>query len=158
MSLILQRKISLILGFSASHLFFNSKPQNPVKLIYCTSTVHEMEKALTKLELLHNYQVKHLGPHDLGGQALVVEEPMCYFDRIGGNLKLCSVVSWKREEFRNCNQTHFVNEPVAANPTPPPLPPMTYLSPVVFYIINAKPNLTIETWAHHKALERLKIK
>ncbi|KAM1169384.1 hypothetical protein ACFX13_031885 [Malus domestica] len=39
-----------------------SKPQNPVKLIYCTRTVHEMEKTLAELKLLHNYQVKHLGP------------------------------------------------------------------------------------------------
>ncbi|KAI4301268.1 hypothetical protein L6164_034562 [Bauhinia variegata] len=39
-----------------------SKPQNPVKLIYCTRTVHEMEKTLAELKLLHNYQVQHLGP------------------------------------------------------------------------------------------------
>ncbi|CAB4291710.1 unnamed protein product [Prunus armeniaca] len=39
-----------------------SKPQNPVKLIYCTRTVHEMEKTLAELKVLHNYQVKHLGP------------------------------------------------------------------------------------------------
>ncbi|KAK4273124.1 hypothetical protein QN277_021585 [Acacia crassicarpa] len=39
-----------------------SKPQNPVKLIYCTRTVHEMEKTLAELKLLHNYQLQHLGP------------------------------------------------------------------------------------------------
>lgn len=39
-----------------------SKPQSPIKLIYCTRTVHEMEKTLAELKLLHNYQVKHLGP------------------------------------------------------------------------------------------------
>uniref|UniRef100_A0A2P2LDT9 DNA 5'-3' helicase n=1 Tax=Rhizophora mucronata TaxID=61149 RepID=A0A2P2LDT9_RHIMU len=38
-----------------------SKPQSPVKLIYCTRTVHEMEKTLAELKLLHNYQVKNLG-------------------------------------------------------------------------------------------------
>lgn len=39
-----------------------SKPQGAIKLIYCTRTVHEMEKTLAELKLLHNYQVKHLGP------------------------------------------------------------------------------------------------
>ncbi|KAB1203219.1 DNA repair helicase UVH6 [Morella rubra] len=38
-----------------------SKPHNPVKLIYCTRTVHEMEKTLAELKLLHNYQTTHLG-------------------------------------------------------------------------------------------------
>ncbi|KAG9157245.1 hypothetical protein Leryth_004915 [Lithospermum erythrorhizon] len=38
-----------------------SKPSNPIKLVYCTRTVHEMEKTLAELKLLHNYQVKHLG-------------------------------------------------------------------------------------------------
>ncbi|XP_062023568.1 general transcription and DNA repair factor IIH helicase subunit XPD [Rosa rugosa] len=38
-----------------------SKPYNPVKLIYCTRTVHEMEKTLAELKLLHKYQVQHLG-------------------------------------------------------------------------------------------------
>ncbi|KAM1544920.1 hypothetical protein ACFX15_044660 [Malus domestica] len=32
-----------------------------------------MEKALAELELLHNYQVKHLGSQDLGGRALIKE-------------------------------------------------------------------------------------
>lgn len=39
-----------------------SKPTNPVKLLYCTRTVHEMEKTLAELKVLHNYQVKELGP------------------------------------------------------------------------------------------------
>ncbi|KAG4186846.1 hypothetical protein ERO13_A08G068200v2 [Gossypium hirsutum] len=39
-----------------------SKPQSPMKLIYCTRTVHEMEKTLAELKILHNYQIKHLGP------------------------------------------------------------------------------------------------
>ncbi|KAL6505108.1 hypothetical protein OROGR_024925 [Orobanche gracilis] len=39
-----------------------SKPSNPVKLLYCTRTVHEMEKTLAELRFLHNYQVKCLGP------------------------------------------------------------------------------------------------
>ncbi|KAI3423222.1 General transcription and DNA repair factor IIH helicase subunit XPD [Psidium guajava] len=39
-----------------------SKPQSPLKLIYCTRTVHEMEKTLAELKKLHDYQVKHLGP------------------------------------------------------------------------------------------------
>ncbi|XP_011026185.1 PREDICTED: DNA repair helicase UVH6 [Populus euphratica] len=39
-----------------------SKPEGAIKLIYCTRTVHEMEKTLAELKLLHNYQVKHLGP------------------------------------------------------------------------------------------------
>ncbi|KAF3436310.1 hypothetical protein FNV43_RR23402 [Rhamnella rubrinervis] len=39
-----------------------SKPNNPLKLIYCTRTVHEMEKTLAELKLLHSYQLQHLGP------------------------------------------------------------------------------------------------
>ena len=39
-----------------------SKPSNPIKFIYCTRTVHEMEKTLSELKLLHNYQLQHLGP------------------------------------------------------------------------------------------------
>lgn len=38
-----------------------SKPHNPVKLLYCTRTVHEMEKTLAELKLLHAYQTTHLG-------------------------------------------------------------------------------------------------
>ncbi|XP_021897957.1 DNA repair helicase XPD [Carica papaya] len=38
-----------------------SKPESPVKLIYCTRTVHEMEKTLAELKLLYSYQVQHLG-------------------------------------------------------------------------------------------------
>lgn len=48
--------LSLITSYSLS------KPQSQVKLIYCTRTVHEMEKTLAELKLLHNYQIKHLGP------------------------------------------------------------------------------------------------
>ncbi|OMP05028.1 Xeroderma pigmentosum group D protein [Corchorus olitorius] len=48
--------LSLITSYSLS------KPQTPLKLIYCTRTVHEMEKTLAELKVLHNYQVKHLGP------------------------------------------------------------------------------------------------
>ncbi|CBI32371.3 unnamed protein product, partial [Vitis vinifera] len=39
-----------------------SKPSNPIKLLYCTRTVHEMEKTLAELRLLHQYQLRHLGP------------------------------------------------------------------------------------------------
>ncbi|KAL2939574.1 General transcription and DNA repair factor IIH helicase subunit XPD [Bienertia sinuspersici] len=39
-----------------------SKPSNPIKLVYCTRTVHEMEKTLAELKVLHDYQVHHLGP------------------------------------------------------------------------------------------------
>ncbi|KAA8550879.1 hypothetical protein F0562_002563 [Nyssa sinensis] len=39
-----------------------SKPSNSVKLLYCTRTVHEMEKTLAELRLLHQYQLQHLGP------------------------------------------------------------------------------------------------
>ncbi|KAJ9543229.1 hypothetical protein OSB04_022936 [Centaurea solstitialis] len=39
-----------------------SKPSNPVKLLYCTRTVHEMEKTLAELKLLHRYQVESVGP------------------------------------------------------------------------------------------------
>lgn len=39
-----------------------SKPQSPLKLIYCTRTVHEMEKTLAELRLLHDYMVKSIGP------------------------------------------------------------------------------------------------
>ncbi|XP_058197860.1 general transcription and DNA repair factor IIH helicase subunit XPD [Rhododendron vialii] len=38
------------------------KPSNPVKLLYCTRTVHEMEKTLAELRRLHKYQLDHLGP------------------------------------------------------------------------------------------------
>ncbi|KAH1081344.1 hypothetical protein J1N35_021105 [Gossypium stocksii] len=48
--------LSLITSYSLS------KPQTSIKLIYCTRTVHEMEKTLAELKLLHNYQIKHLGP------------------------------------------------------------------------------------------------
>lgn len=39
-----------------------SKPSNPVKLLYCTRTVHEMEKTLAELKLLHKYQLENIGP------------------------------------------------------------------------------------------------
>ncbi|XP_074320771.1 general transcription and DNA repair factor IIH helicase subunit XPD [Silene latifolia] len=39
-----------------------SKPATPIKLIYCTRTVHEMEKTLAELKVLYDYQVSHLGP------------------------------------------------------------------------------------------------
>ena len=39
-----------------------SKPSNPIKRLYCTRTVHEMEKTLAELRLLHQYQLRHLGP------------------------------------------------------------------------------------------------
>ncbi|XP_057530833.1 general transcription and DNA repair factor IIH helicase subunit XPD [Amaranthus tricolor] len=48
--------LSLITSYSLS------KPSNPIKLIYCTRTVHEMEKTLAELKVLHDYQIKHLGP------------------------------------------------------------------------------------------------
>ncbi|CAI9107909.1 OLC1v1007391C1 [Oldenlandia corymbosa var. corymbosa] len=48
--------LSLITSYSLS------KKTNPIKLIYCTRTVHEMEKTLGELKLLHNYQLQHLGP------------------------------------------------------------------------------------------------
>ncbi|KAK9281348.1 hypothetical protein L1049_004248 [Liquidambar formosana] len=48
--------LSLITGYALS------KPSNPVKLLYCTRTVHEMEKTLAELRLLHDYQLQHLGP------------------------------------------------------------------------------------------------
>ncbi|GJV88075.1 DNA repair helicase XPD [Tanacetum coccineum] len=38
-----------------------SKPSNPVKLLYCTRTVHEMEKTLHELKLLVKYQVECVG-------------------------------------------------------------------------------------------------
>lgn len=44
-----------------------SRPQSPIKLIYCTRTVHEMEKTLAELKLLYKYQDKHLG-----GQAKIL--------------------------------------------------------------------------------------
>ncbi|TKY46007.1 DNA repair helicase UVH6 [Spatholobus suberectus] len=39
-----------------------SKPNSPLKLLYCTRTVHEMEKTLAELRLLHDYQLRRLGP------------------------------------------------------------------------------------------------
>lgn len=39
-----------------------SKPSNAIKLLYCTRTVHEMEKTLAELRFLHHYQITHLGP------------------------------------------------------------------------------------------------
>ncbi|KAF5180044.1 Dna repair helicase xpd [Thalictrum thalictroides] len=47
--------LSLITSYSLSN------PQNPIKLLYCTRTVHEMEKTLAELRLLHNYQLKYRG-------------------------------------------------------------------------------------------------
>lgn len=47
--------LSLITSYSLA------KPENHIKLLYCTRTVHEMEKTLAELRLLHNYQIKHLG-------------------------------------------------------------------------------------------------
>ncbi|XP_058760108.1 general transcription and DNA repair factor IIH helicase subunit XPD-like [Vicia villosa] len=41
-----------------------SKAQSPRKLIFCTRTVHEMEKTLVELRLLHAYMVKCNGPVD----------------------------------------------------------------------------------------------
>nr|GEW27183.1 DNA repair helicase XPD [Tanacetum cinerariifolium] len=38
-----------------------SKPSNPIKLLYCTRTVHEMEKTLHELKLLVKYQVECVG-------------------------------------------------------------------------------------------------
>uniref|UniRef100_M4EP04 DNA 5'-3' helicase n=1 Tax=Brassica campestris TaxID=3711 RepID=M4EP04_BRACM len=38
-----------------------SRPDSPIKLVYCTRTVHEMEKTLGELKILHDYQVTHLG-------------------------------------------------------------------------------------------------
>ncbi|KAI3975760.1 hypothetical protein MKX01_023186 [Papaver californicum] len=48
--------LSLITSYSLS------KPSNPIKLLYCTRTVHEMEKTLAELRVLHEYQLKHVGP------------------------------------------------------------------------------------------------
>ncbi|GMJ01133.1 ULTRAVIOLET HYPERSENSITIVE 6, ARABIDOPSIS THALIANA XERODERMA PIGMENTOSUM GROUP D [Hibiscus trionum] len=53
-------KTIALLSLITSYSF--SRPQSPIKLIYCTRTVHEMEKTLAELTLLHNYQIKHLGP------------------------------------------------------------------------------------------------
>ncbi|KFK35304.1 hypothetical protein AALP_AA5G267300 [Arabis alpina] len=38
-----------------------SRPDSPIKLVYCTRTVHEMEKTLAELKVLHDYQVSQLG-------------------------------------------------------------------------------------------------
>lgn len=48
--------LSLITSYSLS------KPSNQIKLLYCTRTVHEMEKTLAELKLLHRYQLQNLGP------------------------------------------------------------------------------------------------
>ncbi|KAK8614635.1 hypothetical protein V6N13_068432 [Hibiscus sabdariffa] len=53
-------KTIALLSLITSYSF--SRPHTPIKLIYCTRTVHEMEKTLAELTLLHNYQLKHLGP------------------------------------------------------------------------------------------------
>ncbi|KAL2564051.1 hypothetical protein AAZV13_19G019900 [Glycine max] len=39
-----------------------SKPHSSLKLLYCTCTVHEMEKTLAELCLLHDYQLRHISP------------------------------------------------------------------------------------------------
>ncbi|KAI3899905.1 hypothetical protein MKW92_041610 [Papaver armeniacum] len=49
--------LSLITSYSLS------KQSNQLKLLYCTRTVHEMEKTLAELRVLHEYQLKHLGPN-----------------------------------------------------------------------------------------------
>ncbi|PHT63254.1 TFIIH basal transcription factor complex helicase XPD subunit [Capsicum chinense] len=38
------------------------KPMSQIKLLYCTRTVHEMEKTLAELKLLYDYQLKEFGP------------------------------------------------------------------------------------------------
>ena len=53
-------KTIALLSLITSYVFSN--PSNPLKLLYCTRTVHEMEKTLVELCLLHRYQVQHLGP------------------------------------------------------------------------------------------------
>lgn len=46
--------LSLIVSYSLS------RPTSPTKLIYCTRTVHEMEKTLAELKLLHSHLLLHL--------------------------------------------------------------------------------------------------
>lgn len=48
--------LSLITSYSLS------KPSGSLKLIYCTRTVHEMEKTLAELKFLYKYQVQMMGP------------------------------------------------------------------------------------------------
>ncbi|ESQ30813.1 hypothetical protein EUTSA_v10011297mg [Eutrema salsugineum] len=47
--------LSLITSYRLSRTDF------PIKLVYCTRTVPQMEKTLAELKLLHDYQVRHLG-------------------------------------------------------------------------------------------------
>ncbi|XP_068658392.1 general transcription and DNA repair factor IIH helicase subunit XPD [Aristolochia californica] len=46
--------LSLIISYALSH------PSSPPKLIYCTRTVHEMEKTLAELKLLYSHIQTHL--------------------------------------------------------------------------------------------------
>lgn len=46
--------LSLIVSYSMS------RPTSPTKLLYCTRTVHEMEKTLAELKLLHSHLLLHL--------------------------------------------------------------------------------------------------
>lgn len=48
--------LSLILSYSLS------RPSSPLKLLYCTRTVHEMEKTLCELRRLRDYLSSELGP------------------------------------------------------------------------------------------------
>ncbi|KAI4374304.1 hypothetical protein MLD38_012314 [Melastoma candidum] len=48
--------LSLILSYSLS------RPSSPLKLLYCTRTVHEMEKTLSELRRLRDYLFSELGP------------------------------------------------------------------------------------------------
>lgn len=52
-------KTIALLSFITSYQL--SKPADKIKLLYCTRTVHEMEKTLAELKLLYNYQLKHCG-------------------------------------------------------------------------------------------------
>nr|XP_043637071.1 general transcription and DNA repair factor IIH helicase subunit XPD [Erigeron canadensis] len=49
--------LSLITSYSLS-----KTDSSPLKLLYCTRTVHEMEKTLAELKLLVRYQIECLGP------------------------------------------------------------------------------------------------
>ncbi|XP_020526855.1 DNA repair helicase XPD isoform X2 [Amborella trichopoda] len=55
-------KTITLLSLITSYLLSSNQSNGIKKLIYCTRTVHEMEKVLAELRLLHEFQLSQLGP------------------------------------------------------------------------------------------------
>ncbi|XP_058745503.1 general transcription and DNA repair factor IIH helicase subunit XPD-like [Vicia villosa] len=74
-------KIIALLSLIISYI--HSKPQSPLKLIYCTQTVHDMEEILDELRLLHDYMVESIGPAaKMLGLGLSSRKNLCINDHV----------------------------------------------------------------------------